>query len=243
MQDCVHYLGAYSFVFFSADDSVAFKKLSSLSVSFSGSRTTCRTVCTLYLGACSFSSAHQEGLSPVHWVGRHPFIPSKHALKGLCREMNNFLKTYYDKYVLSAQALIVLQFLVSYLNEKIKNYILILKTLRVTRFKDPKVKQSFIILLLAVGAFCSLQRNVRVLLITYREWKTKKSFLIFCFANGICIGLSDTIPFLRTYFQSNNRWYHFKINPTFGSDEVVKRLPVQSESIKLGGRTVEISHN
>ncbi len=52
---CTLYLGAYSFVFFSADDSVAFKKPSSLSVSFSGSlRTTCRTVCTLYLGAYSF---------------------------------------------------------------------------------------------------------------------------------------------------------------------------------------------
>jgi hypothetical protein len=87
------------------------------------------------------------------------------------------LKTYYDRYVLSAQALRVLHFLVSYLNEKIKLkvlaysfeiYILILKSLRVTRFKDPKVKQSFIILMLAVGAFCSLQKNVRVLIITDR---------------------------------------------------------------------------
>ncbi len=39
-------------------------------------------------------------------------------LKGLCHEMNNFLKAYYDKYVLPVQALIVFCSLLE--NEKIK---------------------------------------------------------------------------------------------------------------------------
>ncbi len=41
-------------------------------------------------------------------------------LKGLCHEMNNFLKAFYDKNVLSVHALIVFQIFVSYLNEKTK---------------------------------------------------------------------------------------------------------------------------